>query len=92
MAVNVTKRLLKFVDIFKVLIKFSAKLRKAIISHSDKEFCKVISECIYNIGRGVLRLRKKQKSALRKHKTACRKLLRRGLSTARKKKILLQKT
>ena len=67
------------------------KLRKDIISNSDKELINSISECALNVLRGNVNLTDSQKKRLRKYKWRLRTVVNKRVPLARKKRLINQR-
>jgi len=74
-----------------VLKTAQPKLRKAIISNSNRELVNCISECILNILNCNLKLTDCSKRKLRKHKTVLRKVADKQVSASVKKRLINQR-
>jgi hypothetical protein len=85
------RRLRANLDELKVLKKAKPKLRKSILKAADNDLITCLSECSHNVLNGNIQLSNKDKAALNKHKKTLRELAKRKLSTAKRRKILLQK-
>jgi hypothetical protein len=74
-----------------VLRKARPKLRKAIVSHCDKELVKSICECALNVLSGNLDLTDCAKRKLRKHKLVLRQVADKRVPLSSKKRLIVQK-
>lgn len=76
----------------KLLLALSPKERKALLKVLDTKRVQSICECAHNLLCGNISPRDKGKlQSLRKHKTALRRLAKRGESWIKKRKYLVQK-
>lgn len=71
------------------LLHCKKKLRKAILSNSDKDLIQILTQCVYNMLHGNIDLTPGQKQQLTKYKKYLRKLIQRN-SLKTKKQILIQ--
>jgi len=85
------KRIKSNYHTLQVLKTAQPKLRKAIISNSNRELVHCISECILNILNGNLKLTDCSKRKLRKHKTVLRKVADKKVSASVKKRLINQR-
>jgi hypothetical protein len=74
-----------------VLRKARPKLRKAIVSHGDKELVKSICECVLNVLNGNVSLTACAKRKLQKHKVVLRKVADKRVPLSSKKRLIVQK-
>ena len=79
---------IKQMDLLKVLNKSGPKMRKAILKVADRNLIKSILECIQNCILGNVPLKSGHKSRLSRHKHTLRKLIKKGDTWQKKKKIL----
>ena len=71
-----------------MLSKSNNKYRKALLSGAPPEIIHLLSECALNILKGTITLTKEEKSKLRPHKNALRKIATKRVSNRTKKKII----
>lgn len=81
---------IKQADILRTLHKANPAMRRAIIKNSDKNLIRSICECAENCISGRVKLQPSQKSRLARHKHMLRKIVKKG-DTWQKKKRILQK-
>lgn len=81
----------KDATLLRALIHATPKERKLLLKVCDKSRIHSVCECAYNVLRGNVPLSKKSKFQLSKHKTALRRLVKRGEGWAKKRKYLIQK-
>jgi hypothetical protein len=86
-----TKRLRSNWNELNVLRKAKPKLRKSILRAAEKDLITCLSECSHNVLNGNVQLCAKDKKALRKYSKVLRELAQRKTSTAKRRKILVQK-
>ena len=67
------------------------KLRKAIVSNSNRDQIYSVCECILNVSNGNIKLKKEDFNKLRKYRKFFKKLLIRKGSLQEKKKLLIQR-
>lgn len=82
--VNTYKHLLEALHLLK------PKYRTALLKSCDDEEINIICECIYNVLKGKIPLKKKEKFKLRKYKDILRKLVTKGKHKLRKT-VIIQK-
>ena len=75
----------------KTLAGANTKLRKAIIQHASPDLVKAIAEIVLNMLKGVIKLTPHQKQRLSRYKKQFYSLAKKGVSIAKKRKLLLQK-
>ena len=75
----------------KLLANCKTKLRKAILLNSDTELVKVIRDCVYNVLKGNVKLKKGDSEKLNKYKSDLLKFVYERGSIAQKRKFLIQK-
>ena len=75
----------------KLLSKCKTKLRKAILLNSDSDLIRVIRDCVYNVLKGNVKLKREENEKLDKYKSDLRKFVYERGSLARKRKFLIQK-
>ena len=84
----VVKRALPLLE---TLVESKPILRKAIIEHASPDLINAISEIVWNMLKGVIKLTPEQKRRLSRHKKEFRSLVKKRLSVKKKRKILNQK-
>ena len=75
----------------KILAGVTPKLKKAIIQHASPDVVKAIAEIVLKMHKGVIKLSPQQKQRLSKYKKQLYSLAKKGVSIAKKRKVLLQK-
>ena len=75
----------------KLLAGATPKLKKAIIQHASPDVVKAIAEIVLNMLKGVIKLSPQQKQRLSRYKKQLYSLAKKGVSIAKKRKVLLQK-
>lgn len=72
------------------LSKAKPKIRRALLEKANLDFIKSIVECIENVLKGNIELRKKCKDKLRRYKSILRKIFSSGNKLRAKKKLIVQ--
>lgn len=85
------KRVEAKISELKLLSSCGAKLRKAILENSDADLIAVLRECVYNVLRGNVKLRKGDNERLGRYKSDLRKFVYDKGNVSRKRKFLVQK-
>ena len=85
------KRVEAKISELKLLSSCGAKLRKAILENSDDDLIAVLRECVYNVLRGNVKLRKGDNERLGRYKSDLRKFVYDKGNVSRKRKFLVQK-
>lgn len=80
----------KQAHVLQTLHKASPAIRRAIIKASDKNLVRSICECAENCMSGRVKLQPSQKRKLSRHKHLLRKLVKKGDTWQKKKRILQQ--
>jgi hypothetical protein len=75
-------------DTLSVLKKASPKLRKAILSNSEKDLILALSEIISNVLSGTVKLSGKQKKHLHAHKKSLRRVIDKRVGIKEKRELL----
>ena len=83
-------RLKRHCNTLKRLAKSKPSVTKPIIRNASKDLLNTLSECSYNVLKGVVPLTTKQKKNLRRHKTKLRKIACKKISQKRKRAILMR--
>lgn len=78
-------------ELLKALHTLKPKYRTALLKASSDKLIHCICECIYNVLKGKLTLKKEDHQKLKKHKNILRKLISKGGKTKDRKKIIIQK-
>ena len=81
----------KHSEFLKVLVRCSAKQRKALLHKAGPKLLKTLCECTLNVLKGNVRLTTRQKRQLVRHKKNLRFLADKKISYKRKKQLLIQK-
>lgn len=81
----------KDLEQLRVISMAPAKLQKQLLKKIDSRCIKTICECTLNTLKGNIRLSKKQKKSLSKHKNTLRTLAFKKLSLKKKRNLLVQK-
>lgn len=81
----------KHADILRAICHLNGKQRAALLSQANSDLIRCICECAFNILRGNVPVKKREKERLRKHAPILRKLVSRNDDVKRKKKIIVQK-
>lgn len=77
-------------DLLRALLTLKPKYRQALLKICGAEEINCITECIFNVLKGKVPLKDKERSMLKKHKSVLRKLISKGKSKVRKQ-IFVQK-
>lgn len=77
-------------DLLRALLTLKPKYREALLKKCGDEEINCITECIFNVLKGKVLLKDKDKSKLKKHKSVLRKLISKG-SYKNRKQIFVQK-
>ena len=77
--------------LLQTLVASKPILKKAIIEHASPDLINAISEIVWNMLKGVIKLTPKQKRRLSRYKEEFCSLVKKKLSIAKKRKILNQK-
>ena len=77
--------------LLQTLVDSKPILKKAIIKYASPDLVNAISEIVWNMLKGVIKLTPKQKQHLSRYKKEFRSLVQKKLSIAKKRKILNQK-
>jgi hypothetical protein len=75
----------------KLLSSCSAELRKAIIMNSDADLIKVLKECVFNVLKGNVKLKKGDNEKLKRYKSDLRRFVYDPGNVRGKRKFLIQK-
>lgn len=84
------ERELKYINNLKTLSFCQKKLKREIILKAKKDFISILRDCIYNVLLGNIKLNKKEKEKLIKHKYTLRKIVK-NKQTNKNRELLLQK-
>lgn len=87
----VAKRLRRNLQFLKSLKKAKKRQRSTILKSANKDLILCICDCAYNVLKGNVHLKPKDKKALRRHKRALRALAEKRVALKRKQKLLVQK-
>lgn len=74
--------------LLKALLNLKPKYRDALLKILGEDEINCISECIFNVLKGKVPLKDKDKSILKKHKNVLRKLISKGENKTRKRLIV----
>jgi len=75
----------------KLLSTCKTKLRKAILLNSDADLIKVLRDCVYNVLKGNVKLKKEESERLDKYKSDLRKFVYEKGNVKKKRTFLIQK-
>lgn len=85
-----SKYVIKHLPVLKELATTSSKKRRMILEDASLELIKSIVECIENVLKGNVTLKKKCVDKLKRYKTILRKIFNSGKKLEQKKKIIVQ--
>ena len=89
--IDMSSRVKRNIDVLRVLNKATPKLRKAILSNSNRELLLALCEVIANVLSGSVQLKPKHKKSLRRHCGVLRKIADKSTPLKAKKKLIVQK-
>jgi predicted nucleic acid-binding protein len=86
-----SKAVMNHSEVLRALHKASPSMRKSMLKAADCGLIHSICECVYNTIRGNVKLTPNQKTRLSRHKKLLRKIMHRGQSWKKRKKLINQK-
>lgn len=84
------KRITSHKDLLKAILSLKPKFREALLENCGDDEINCITECIFNVLKGKVPLKDKERRKLKKHKDTLRQIISKGESKVRKQ-IILQK-